>query len=343
MLLHSVVRAGTATPGILDKLLRKGADASAWLEPGITERLPDEDQLSSSAFARSTPLHAAIMSNNMAMLRCLLDRGFNPNARALITGSCALSPAQYAITVDNLEAYSVLSSHDKLDSTVVTPVFGVHILHFATARLRLDLLHATNLPLSSAPATALGHTLLHVACLPYQTCEVQVPEKIQQSVHDIRNMKRSQEIRCLPDEAQYDEFGNKIDRAWTPLEDRTKAVRNMPDELRQQASVCKLLVTELGPGVIGIAYIHGNTALHYLAGSWFLNEDLIAWLRAQTGGERVWQDTKNRWGHTPQALWDDNHNERQNGPADPCGQRCKGGHCVRRTGPERCSVWRGHV
>jgi hypothetical protein len=32
-------------------------------------------------------------------------------------------------------------------------------------------------------------------------------------------------------------------------------------------------------------------------------------MRTQTGGERVWQETKNMWGHTPQALWDDNHNE----------------------------------
>jgi hypothetical protein len=78
MLLHSVVRAGTATPGIFDTPLRKGANASAWLEPGITERLPDEDYLSPSTLARSTPLHAAIMSKNMTILRCLLDGGFNP-------------------------------------------------------------------------------------------------------------------------------------------------------------------------------------------------------------------------------------------------------------------------
>jgi hypothetical protein len=158
----------------------------------------------------------------------------------------------------------------------VTPVFGVHILHFATARLRVDLLHATNLPLSSAPATALGHTLLHIACLPYRTCEVQASEKVQQSIHDIRNLKRSQEIRYSPGKARYDSFGRKFERGWMPLEERTKAVRDIPDELLQQTNICKLMVVELGSDLIGVADIHGNTALHYLAGSWFLNEDLIA-------------------------------------------------------------------
>ena len=100
------------------------------------------------------------------MLPYLLDRGFNPHSLALITRSCALSPAQCAVFIDIFEAYSLLSSGDKLENPVVTFVFGVHILHFAIAHLQVDLLQGTHLPPSSGPATALGHTTLHVACLP---------------------------------------------------------------------------------------------------------------------------------------------------------------------------------
>ena len=92
MLLHAVVWAGTATSAILDELMSKGADASAWLGPGPTEQLPDEDHLSPSALTRSTPFDAAIASTNMPMLRHLLDSDFKPNSCALITGTRALSP-----------------------------------------------------------------------------------------------------------------------------------------------------------------------------------------------------------------------------------------------------------
>ena len=143
------------------------------------------------------------------MLRALLDRGFNPNARALITGSCALTPSQYAIVVGNLEAYSILESHDQLDKSVTTPVFNVHTLHFATAHLRAELLEAVNVPLSSAPVTALGHTLLHIACLPFRSCEIQPSKKIEQSIHDVRNMRNSSHVGLPKEHARYDHFGRK--------------------------------------------------------------------------------------------------------------------------------------
>jgi hypothetical protein len=51
---------------------------------------------------------------------------------------------------------------------------------------------------------------------------------------------------------------------------------------------------------------HGNTALQYLAGSWYLNESLVAELRAWTTGEFAWQTYSNLWGHTPKDLMDEN-------------------------------------
>jgi hypothetical protein len=58
--------------------------------------------------------------------------------------------------------------------------------------------------------------------------------------------------------------------------------------------------------VIGLSDSHGNTALHYLAGSWYLNESLLAELRAWTTGEFAWQNYTNLWGHTPRDLMDEN-------------------------------------
>lgn len=333
LLLNSVVRAGTSIPGILDQVLRGGADASAWLRPDIVDRLADEESLTPSALDRSTPLHAAIASENMAMLRTLLDRGFNPNARALITGSCALTPLQYAVIVGNLEAYLILEAHHQLDKSVVTPVFRVHVLHFATAHLRVGLIAATNVPLSSAPVTALGHTLLHIACLPYKASEVCTSKKIEQSIHDVRNLHNSQATGYPPASARYDSLGRKLEYDQLPREERPKIAfpkpRDMSDELRRQEAVCKLLIAGLGPGQIRLTDIHGNTALHYLAGSWFLNESLISWMRAQPEGEHVWHNAENMWGHTPQALWHENHQERAVATADPCGEGCMSGYCVR--------------
>jgi hypothetical protein len=47
-----------------------------------------------------------------------------------------------------------------------------------------------------------------------------------------------------------------------------------------------------------------------LAGAWFLNEGLISWMREQEGGEHVWANAENMWGHTCLVLWEENQAER---------------------------------
>jgi hypothetical protein len=314
VLFNAVVRAGTSTPEILDQLLADGADVSAWVGTENKDQLPDEEDLSPSALTLSTPLHAAIASFNTTMLRALLHRGFNPNARALITGSCALTPLQYAIILGNTEAYSVLNSHNQLDKAILTPVFNVHLLHFAIAHLRTHTLQMIDLPLSAAPPTALGHTLLHTACLPHTFHEVQTSSKAEQSVHDTRSLSFSHAIGYPSGDQRYDSHGRKIDWFQERPAPCVPLPRTPKDELRRQEEVCKLIIAELGAEHICIADVHGNTALHYLASAFDLNEDLIVWMREQAGGEDVWQKTENMWGHTPQAIWDDNMGERSKGP-----------------------------
>ena len=79
--------------------------------------------------------------------------------------------------------------HPKIDPHMRTPIYKVHLLHFATAHLNKKLLLEiveTGIPLHSAGKTALGHTLLHVACLPPTQLHLQVfAPKIFESIHDL--------------------------------------------------------------------------------------------------------------------------------------------------------------
>lgn len=187
----------------------------------------------------------------------------------------------------------------------------MHILHFATARLPLDLVEAIGLPPSSAPNTILGHTLLHIACLPYKGDDVQSSQKIEQSIHEVRNLRHTRYISQPPGSARYDASGSRIFR---PQEGQPEAAqlapRDITNELQQQEDMCRFIVSELGATQIGLSNIHGNTPLHYLAGAWFFNEGLIAWMREQAGGEHVWAKAENIWGHPPLVLWEENHAER---------------------------------
>jgi hypothetical protein len=159
--------------------------------------------------------------------------------------------------------------------------------------------------------TALGHTLLHVACMPYNGADVQASPKVEKSINDVRNLRDTRYILHPTDSTMYDASGVKI---ILPQEGQPKSPQNsprdIPNELQQQEDVCKHIISELGVTHIGLTDIHDNTALHYLAGAWFLNEGLISWMRGQPGGEDVWTSAENMWGHTPLALWEENQTER---------------------------------
>jgi hypothetical protein len=106
-----------------------------------------------------------------------------------------LTPIQYAIVIGDLETYYMLRDRGA-DSDIRTPVFDVHILHFAAALLRVDLLKAIGIPLSKASTTAICHSLLLIAALPFNRSgfEESAP-KVKQSIHDERGMVASFRIR----------------------------------------------------------------------------------------------------------------------------------------------------
>ncbi|KAK3620243.1 hypothetical protein LTR56_023516 [Elasticomyces elasticus] len=279
-LMHSVLMATTSTPEILDIVLGSGADVIAWKDPASTTSLPDnETDLALSQLCTSTPLHAAIAMRNTTMLRALLERGFDPNARALITGSQALTPAQYAVVSNDVEALSALKAEPATDLSLVTPVFHVHANHFAVAQLNLELLLATDISPFSTPPTSLGHSLLHIACLPMGDDSLQLaPHKIRQSVHDIRYLHTKLRDRSTTD--VWDDSGDWQDSSACSA--APALTYSCPVKTTQtQLSLCKYLV-EKDP-----------------------NWELISWIRQQEGGEEVWVKVRNFWGHSAVELSED--------------------------------------
>lgn len=327
-LYHSVVMAGLATTEILDQILEAGADTSAWCEP-LPVSLPEEADLKPSEACISTPVHTAIPTGNKAILCALLDRGFSPNARFLISGSQALAPMQFAIVIGDLETYDLLKTRGA-DPEIRTLVFDVHILHFAAALLRMDLLKGIGVPLSKASTTAMGHSLLRIAALPFNWSDFEnSAPKVNQSIHDERGMIASSRI-CERMRKELDdgsggyeegqrhhvykaEYESKVEALHRyegmerrePTKNPKKWIKILGKDGLQQETVCKFLVQELGSDQIGLPDRHGNTVLHYLAGAKFPNMPLIEWLKGQENGASVWRKATNSWGYTPEELYAD--------------------------------------
>jgi hypothetical protein len=73
-------------------------------------------------------------------------------------------------------------------------------------------------------------------------------------------------------------------------------------ELQRQAVVVKYL-WENGIRDVEKRDVHGNTALHYLAGCREFNGELMDWWIEQEGVERVWREGSNDYGASPEELY----------------------------------------
>ena len=318
---HSLVKAGAATPEILDQLLDAGADTTAWRDP-ISDSLPEEEEeLEPSQLCISTPIHAAVAAENRAMVQKLFDSSISPNARALIAGDQALTPVQYAVMLGDLETYTLLLENGA-DASICTPVLSVHALHFAVAQLRVDLFDAVRLHSSGpAPVTSMGHTLLHVACLPFNEDQIQhSAPKISQSIHDIRAMSPKsrwssrlattyndvgeENVKLSP---QYREicFSGGVGERKDPVSPWQWARDPEKDHARQEA-MCRLIVSTFGDSPkVSDSDKHGNNMLHYLASIRHPNKSLIDWAKQQDGGTCAWESDRNYWGFTARNLYEE--------------------------------------
>ncbi|KAJ5390809.1 uncharacterized protein N7496_001877 [Penicillium cataractarum] len=295
----------------LDMLRAAGADETAWVkEVSLDEKQfqLDDAEWSVSYLSTSSPVHEAIAAGQQSMLRHLLSTcGYSPNYRPYAAPTVALPPLSYAIARCNPSDPGVqrcivdLLSHPKLDANLRTPIFNVHALHFATAYHDPGILLwlATRVPggYNAAGTTALGHTLLHIACLPLTATQtVARNPHVAKSIHCARTLDSKWKPHRLPSPlhiefstAEAIGLGYKL----TPM--------TVVEQLAQQAKI-RILVDWAGVDVRA-KDVEGNTALHYLAGTLNMSEDTVEMVRQIEGGEEVWEKSENCYGVTPKMMW----------------------------------------
>lgn len=104
----------------------------------------------------------------------------------------------------SLEAFDLLLSYSETNRDQRTPINNVHILHFATALLSLSRLERASalMTLSNTGTTALGHTSLHIVCLPLDDTYIQIfSKKVSRSIHNVRTLSISWiPLKTLPHE-----------------------------------------------------------------------------------------------------------------------------------------------
>lgn len=149
----------TGSLEILDLILDAHPDVSKWLTDSSTCSIPIFPL--ESFLSTSTPIHAAIEAGNNDVLMYLLDKGFNPNTLPLSTITQCISPLMATIVYcepPNLDAFDLLFSYPKTNRDQRTPIYNVHILHFATALLSPSLLEriSVSITLNNAETTTLG-------------------------------------------------------------------------------------------------------------------------------------------------------------------------------------------
>lgn len=128
-------------PALFDQVRAAQPDESWWRVDPTPSQLPAN--LTHSDLCTSSPVHEAILAGKTHMLRYLLDLGYSPNVLPLAAPTRCLPPLAAAIAFcipPNLEAYNILINYFMANPALRTPVFSIHTLHFAAARLDLPLL-----------------------------------------------------------------------------------------------------------------------------------------------------------------------------------------------------------
>ncbi|ETS73401.1 hypothetical protein PFICI_15006 [Pestalotiopsis fici W106-1] len=310
--LESAVRIGDEET--VDKLLNHPhCDIDGWLT-SRTGKLDPTKENTASYLSTSTPLHSAVSYRQTRLLGRLLGAQFDPNVLPAATPCSALTPLMLSIVMEppNLEAFDILVAHRLTDLQLRTPVFNVHLLHFAAAKLDVSLLRHILEHTPGSPKMLVGllqtvqwQTPLHVACLPLNDSQINCcSTAIWQSIHDVRT----------------------TDHFWRPAaRTRLRAMDNIdfpdpdpPKYFDEQIAVVELLLDvssnnshqqqqelERKAHEIAAQDVHGNTLLHYLAGQRAVNEKLINSLRKLPSVEITWKTCQNYWGFTPEFLWED--------------------------------------
>lgn len=302
------------SPEIYLNLIEYGADEAAWItesdsfHPGNSMHVP-------SRWAVEPPLWVAIRNKDEKLLKFLLERGHKPHLfpEAVVTRS--YNALMYAISLKWTSGFDIMSTMGNL--SILSPVFGRHLLHFAVATLDIDLLShviekfedsGENIA-AVVPRTAFGHTLLYIASLPLEDDIVNMHSlPIYNSIHEFRTL----DTVWRPVKLSY----NTIDRSRGPSSrgrvrggHTTGASRgpHFPDvpqhQLDAQAEVISLLLQILPEQEMTLQDVHGNTFLHYLASIRNPDEALLTHVRTYSGGQAAWNTISNSRGFTAKNLF----------------------------------------
>ncbi|KAK2765141.1 hypothetical protein FQN54_008840 [Arachnomyces sp. PD_36] len=301
--------------GILEEIASAQPDMSHWASPnGSVQEVPEPP--THSSLATSSPLHRAIRHGHLHILQRLLQLRLNPNIFPAATPTCAITPLIATITDSgpdgpNMAAFDLIfrESFHKPDLSFRTPIFDVHVLHFATASLSLSCLKhvAAKVPLSSAGCTSIGHTLLHIATLPLDESEINFHSAaILRSVHDVRTLSFS--WKPEPVAVSFPSPVSGDDRTEVDiLNDDSKLSRPQDTSFfAKQVDVVRYLLVESENGryhpEARKVDIYGNTPLHYAAAYRTVNMDLLDLLVGSAGGKEAWMEVRNNEGFTPHDL-----------------------------------------
>lgn len=283
----------TESEEIIDLLIAAGADTSAWTRhyTSIPTNAPPISYLSPTS-----PLHEAIKAGHIPTIQHLLHHGHSPSIFPLSNPNACLNALMSSLLINppNLETFRLLLAHAEKDARLLTPVIQISILHLATATLSLPILKlaASAFPIPEAQPTALGHTLLHIACLPASDAHTEHhAPSIYASIHDMRSL----DVNTWP------HLYLAAHKSTFPPRDYPPAP---PIEGDLADTVQYLLAHGCGNQIKEADYA-GNTPLHYLAAHRTFKEKAWDLLREVTGAEEVWSSARNRWNYTPKDLFED--------------------------------------
>ena len=325
------------------RLIQAGADTTAWTTKH-QDRMPDIPP--PSYLTLTTPLYHAIKSDNPAMVAYLLSSHHSPDYFPLSTITRSLNATMYLLTLPSPSPTLLDILLPATSLSVRTPMYNCHILHIAAATLSLplfqqiaDAVGPTATHLSELPPTALGHTPLHIACLPLDDTHINLHSpKIHASIHEVRSLSDTwQPLNLLPHPPRTGAPPTAPAHSTSPNRQRTPSpsprepnhptpsanaetptphlpspAADIPSELTAQSALVKhLLRTRYADPLTALADqdVHGNTALHYLASARYFNEGLWMWICGMI----------KRW-RVAEAARGGRREEEQRGPGEEVGR-----------------------
>lgn len=290
--------AKTGATSLIQLLSERGADEAAWK----TQYDSVPQNAGPSYLAVDPPLHVAVEAEDEDMLVYLLERGHKPDIFPLALVTRCRNALMLTLTKSPpwLRGFDILASSGS-NVDLRTPIFGCHLLHLAIATLDIELLQYVLVTIGYTPQamtnlvpTALGHTLLHIACLPASDQVVNLHSlPIYMSIHEFRTLDTTWEPLHLQSTSpalsgpgsrgrgRGGVFANR-GRAY-PREgghnSNTARFDILPQqEWSRQKSMIKHLLHQMSDPETELSKqdIHGNTPLHYLASYRNVDESFLA-------------------------------------------------------------------